>query len=225
MANLAVLPRVTDPRTLAEVSLLQASLELQLSRYSSCRTLLLRARVFYQLLGDSVGEAKVRLKLGNWYFFREQPQKAIEQLRPALEFDLSAAPRIALAIYLNLARFQVFARHLEEAEVCLDIVEQCGGVLRGTEAIYPGWTRGCLLLEQGNWGEAERLLLRARERLMSSGEHFDAAMLAIDLSRVYQQQGRIEQVHQTMRPVESMLQTESFAKEASILMSRLRQSA
>lgn len=174
----------------AQVLVLKASLWRLQNRLTEAERLLRRALSIWLSAGESRRAVEAMIVWALVYQEYGEPERSIRLLREASELPAAVRdPRLALAIYHNLATCLLDAGKLLEAQGVLlfnrELYERVPGtVLRGR------CIEGQLAGELGRTAEAEALLTEARDAFLEQGLIYDAALVTIDLAQVSLQAGR-----------------------------------
>ena len=76
------------------------------------------------------------------------------------------------------------------------------------------WTEGRVLIALGRLAEAEAVLLEVRDRFIEETMAFDAALVSLDLSTLYLQQGRSEETRRLTAELIPVFQSHEIYHEA-----------
>jgi len=188
---------VTDPEILARIDDLEGSLRIDQRLFPEAEALLRRAIMLYRLVGASVEEARVLVKLAMSFEIQGRTQMAIETVEMALR---SLTPERTLRLYVcarfNLAWYLTSLREYQEAERLLAEDREHYRQLREpwTE-LRLSWLIGRIDAGYGKAEAAERAFLTARDGFIAQGIGYDAAMISVEeLAPLYLRAGRSAEV-------------------------------
>lgn len=197
--------------------------EIIIRRFARCNLLLTRALIYFQLLGNAVGEAEVRCKLSALHYLRHQPEESVRWAMGAMELHLGDRPRLAGALSHNIARGQIDLGNLDLAEPYLDVAMTLQNQFTSFESSYPIWTLGLLLLERGDSVGAQAQLLAATSTLQAGGHRLEAAAASCDLARSYLRQGDSRAAHEAVKPYLDILNATDLSQNHRLYVDRLRE--
>jgi len=188
---------VTDPEILARIDDLEGSLRTDQRLFPEAETLLRRAIMLYRMIGASVEEARVLVKLAMSFEIQGKTEMAIETVEMAL---LSLTPERTLRLYVcarfNLAWYLTTLREYQEAERLLAEDQKHYRRLRESwTELRLSWLIGRIDAGRGETEAAERAFLVARDGFIAQGIGYDAAMISVEeLAPLYLKQGRTAEV-------------------------------
>ncbi|HEV7671233.1 MAG TPA: hypothetical protein VGS22_22170 [Thermoanaerobaculia bacterium] len=201
---LTQLAGVTDPSVIARMDHLEASLFLNLRRFSETEKLLDRAKILYGLVGALAEVARVEITRSLLFLESAQPLRAAQAARevlqsPAVEDD----QRLYLWARINLARALCETKDLRAAKRILDQDEprhsQVGEPLM---QLRYGWIRGRIASAERNLAVAREHFSAVRDGFIAGGLGYDAALVSLDLALASLRAGQPELVR---RLAEEML--------------------
>jgi tetratricopeptide (TPR) repeat protein len=208
---------VTDPRVIAQIDHLEGSLRKDQRRFSEAEALLSRAAMLYRLSGETLGIARVLLKLGSLFFYKGLPDRAIETVRAALEvFPLEADPRLYLNGRHNMATYLTEAGRFHEAADLLEIdAPLYARFPEPWTQLRLSWLQGKIAAGVGDVPAAERLFLETRDGFVRQGIGYDAAMVSLDLALLYLKDGRTGEVRRVAEEMVPLFAAQDVHREAT----------
>ena len=205
-----------DPLEKAFLLLLQASLLGHRQRFPEANRLLDRVVRIGRRSGDLHLCGKALITQGFLAGMAHEPELSLKLLREGLPLvDPEAEPRLLVAAYHNLILGLTESGAVEEATELLEHsrprYEHLGDRMN---LIRLTWLEGKIALARGELGHAEALLLDARDQLAQRGLGYDAALLSLDLARVYARQGRGAEMRRLAGEILPIFQSREIRREA-----------
>ncbi len=188
---------VTDPGVLARIDDLEGSLRKDQRLFPEAETLLRRSIMLYRLVGATVDQARVLIKLAVAFHLQDKTETAIETTLAALH---SLTPEENLRLYVcaryNLASYLTDLGEYQDAERLIAADYQHYARLREPwTQLRLTWLIGRIDAGYGKSEAAERAFLTARDGFIAQGIGFDAAIVSVrDLAPLYLREGRTEEV-------------------------------
>lgn len=204
----------------AEILDLKSSLRRAQRRLDEALGLINRALSLYREAGEEHGIAKLQLK---WAKILEESgdlSGAIDLLRrTAEEIDPSREPRLSTYGRFNLLIALLLAESYEEAERLLPATE---GLLRGMgqplDLVRLRWVEGNIHLGCGRLGPAEAAFREAQKEFLERQMGYDAALVSLDLARLYAQEGCIEDLKRLAAEMMPVFQSRDVHREAILAL-------
>jgi len=205
-----------DPLEKAFLLLLQASLLGHRQRFAEANRLLDRVVRIGRRSGDLHLCGKALITQGFLAGMAHEPELSLKLLREGLPLvDPEAEPRLLVAAYHNLILGLTESGAVEEAADLLEHsrprYEYLGDRMN---LIRLTWLEGKIALDRGELARAEALLLDARGQLVHRGLGYDAALLSLDLARVYARQGRGAEMRHLAGEILPIFQSREIRREA-----------
>jgi tetratricopeptide (TPR) repeat protein len=207
---------VKESEALGRIDHLEGSLRMDQRRFNEAEELLVRAVMLYQVVGDSIGIARVLLTLGGLYFFQGHLFLAIETTQAALRgVNSKSQRRLYLYGRFNLARYLVEARDPNQAALLLAEDEARFAALpEPWTQLRLKWLKGKIALAQHDSVNGEALLIQAREGFVEQGVGYDAAMVSLeDLAPYYLSEGRTADVKRLAEEMFRIFQAQDVHRE------------
>lgn len=185
-----------DPRIVAEILSLEASLRLDQRRLEESLALVDRVLYLYRKEEDRAGLAKVLLQKAK--ILQESGDLpgatgAVQESLLVLDADRDA--RLFAYARHNLCRFLVLAGRFEEAGQLLPEVRNLlGSAGEPLDLLRLRWTEGILAHGLGRSGEAEKAYRTVQREFLRLGKGLDAALVSLDLAVLLWEQGRTEEL-------------------------------
>lgn len=218
---------VTDPEVTARVDELEGTLRKDQRRFTQAEELLLRAELFYQLMGERQGVVRVLLTLGITYNQQGRFPQAIEATRAAIHrMPSDASPRLLLCARFNLA---YYLAKVGEFDQSLELLEQDEEGFRKFPDPWTQlrviWLRAETVQGQGDLKEAEKLYRQSFEGFLEQGIGYDAALVALHLALLYLRQGRTAEVKRLARQMIPIFQAQDIHREALAALALFQKAA
>lgn len=200
----------------AEVASLEASLRTDQGRYGDAVQLLGRAEALYRSSGELAGLARVLVQRGQAQHLDQDLEAAHESLTKALNLiDPEEDRHLYLCAVGNCCQYLCAAeRHREAGELLERHAAMIGEHSEPWFDHRVSFLRGLIASGLGNLEEAEALFLRTRDELAAQGQAVDAALLTLELSLLYQRQGRTAELRDAARWIVSVFEAEAMSREA-----------
>lgn len=218
---------VADPKVTARVDELEGSLRKDQRRFAEAEELLVRAEVFYQLVGDGAGAVRALLNLGAVYNIQGQPGEAIQATRAALQrVPANSKPRLYLGARYNLTYYLSRAGQLDEAAELLEQdAERYRELAEPHFLLRVAWLRGDLARSRGEDEVAERSYREAWEGFIARGIGYDAALVGLDLALLHLRQGRTAEVRLLAEEMFPIFQAQDVHREALAALALFQEAA
>lgn len=213
---LAQLGCVTDPSVIARIDHLEASLNLDLRRFSEAERLLDRAKILYNLVGSLADVARVEITRALVFLEAGQPLRAVQAARDVLQSPAAEEDeRLYLWARINLARALFETKDLRAARKILDQDEarhaKIGDPL--THLRY-AWIRGRIAAAERDLAGARNHFLAVRDGFVVAGVGYDAALVSLDLALASLRLGRPEVVSQLAKEMLPIFSSQDIHREA-----------
>lgn len=184
------------PAIRAEIDTLEASLFATRRSFPPARRLLASARASFLELGDT--ESFVRVLLKDAYVCREagEPEEALRLVDEALPYlDDASNPQLLLCALHSRMVASVDLELFDQVQSLLPrvrrLTEEFGGEI---DLVRLRWVEGEIAAGLGRLAEAAEIFETEREQLLARGLSIDAALISLDLCRVYRRQGRVSRL-------------------------------
>jgi tetratricopeptide (TPR) repeat protein len=221
LANVGKLER---PEAQAEIVSLAASLRRGQRRLEEALRLVDLAIQLDSEAGDEHQVAK-RLFLKGTILFqigrREEAigavKQALERVDPQRDLLLYVAAEHTLLCYLADAGYVTEARkRFEEAQDHYDCLEG-----EWSLQVRRRWLEGNIARGFGETEQAERSLTAVRDSFLERGNGFDAALVSLDLARLYEDQGRLDKLQEQAEAALPIFRSLDLHREAAAALALL----
>ena len=205
-----------DPLEAAFYRLLKASLCGHQQRFPEAFRLLDRVQRTARRCGDLHLCGKALITRGFIAGMAHEPELSLQLLRQGLGLvDPGAEPRLVVAARHNLILgLTETGRHQEARELLEDSRPLYQHLGDSMNLIRLTWTEGKIALGCGELDRAEAMLLEARGELTRRGLGYDAALLCLDLARLYARQGRGAEMRRLAEEMLPIFQSREIGREA-----------
>lgn len=182
----------TDPEELAKHTYLLGLLAKDQRRYERALGLFARARVLSEEIGDRDKLARILNSTGTLRMERGEPDEALPLLIEASALvEQVGDERLTLFVRSNLA---ICLADLGDFEGAAEIFDECRDQYAAAADSYvrlrARWLEGRIAAGLDDAERAESLLAGARMEYLERGQHYNAALVSLDLAALYARQGR-----------------------------------
>lgn len=187
-----------DPRLLARLSDLAASLACAQRRFDQAFRLLDIGYSIYLKLGDRHSAGRVLIARGLYAGYTGDPLEGIRYLVHGLNtIDRAKEPKLAFQALHNIVLLRVELGEYEEARRSLQQMRPLYARFNDDlDDIKLRWVEGKIAAGLGEFEEAEEAFAESRDRLDRAGLGYRAALVSLDLVSVWLQQGRTAEIRQ-----------------------------
>lgn len=205
-----------DPIEKAGLLLFRASLRGNQQRFREAFRLLDRVAAIGRRCGDRHLVGKALITRGFIVGVANEHEAAIRLLREGISrVDPTAEPRLTIAAHHNLILFLFEGGQEQEALELLDrarpLYERIGDRMA---LLRLRWLEGKIALSLGDGERAESILLEVRKQLVEQSIGYDAALLSLDLARIYARQGRGAEMRRLAEEMIPIFQSRDIHREA-----------
>jgi tetratricopeptide (TPR) repeat protein len=197
---------------------LQASLRRAQRRFDEALSLLRRAGGIFLRFGERHRAGRTLVKMSTVHRYAGSPEKAIPLLYQALDLiDPAREPRLVLVAWHNLIDDLAEAGQLMQAQKLLVKTRPLYRKFPEAWARHPRkWVEGRIARGLGQSGRAEELLLAARDGFLAEGpgSAYDVALVSLDLSLVYAEQGRAAELKRLAEEMVPIFSSRQIHREA-----------
>jgi tetratricopeptide (TPR) repeat protein len=205
-----------DPLEKAQVLLLKSSLRGNQQRFREAFRLLDRVVAIGRRHGESQLCGKALIMKGFLVGVANDPDAAVRHLTAGIrQVDPLSDPRLFMVAQHNLVLYLTESGRHDEAlrllESARPLYHQVGdqmGLLRLR------WIEGKIAMARGHFPAAEEILRGVRQELIERELGFDAALLSLDLARIYAQQDRSAEMRRLAEEMIPMFQSRDIHREA-----------
>ncbi len=204
----------------AEILDLRSSLRRAQRRLDEALDLIDQALSLYREAGQEHGIAKSLLQRAKILEENGDLTGAIDLLRRTTEeIDPVREPQLSAYGRFNLLTALLLAEHYEEAERLLPAIE---GPLRivgqPLDLIRLRWVEGNIHLGRGRRGPAEAAFREAQKEFLERQMGYDAALVSLDLARLYAQEGCVEDLKRLAAEMMPVFQSRDVHREAILAL-------
>jgi tetratricopeptide (TPR) repeat protein len=205
-----------DPRILAEILSLEASLRLDQRRLEESLALVERVVDLYKKTEDRGGLGKALLQKSKILLESGRSEDAVGAVRESLlEIDPDRERGLFAHAHFNLFNFLTRGGSLEEAARLLPEVrrlyQEAGGRV---DLLRLRWTEGLLAHGLGRTGEAEAAYRAVQREFLDLGKGLDAALVSLDLATLLWEQRRTDELKELAAEMMAVFESREVHREA-----------
>jgi tetratricopeptide (TPR) repeat protein len=204
----------------AEILDLKSSLRRAQRRLDEALSLADEALSTYRDLGDGHGIGKALLKQAKILEEMDDLSRAINLLKEAVdEIDRTKYPRLFFYARYNLLGCLVLAGLFGDAEQLLPEVKGLfGESAQPLDLVRLRWVEGNIDLGLGRLGPAEAAFREVQREFLERQMGFDAALVSLDLARLYAQEGCTEDLKRLAAELMPIFQSRDVSREAILAL-------
>lgn len=204
----------------AEILDLKSSLRRAQRQLAESLDLVDRALVLYRQNGHRQGIGKALLKKAKILEELGDLTGAIELLRESSsEIDPSHEPRLFTYSRYNLLGCLTLAGEHEEAERLLPGVRDLfQGIAQPLDLVRLRWAEGLIHFGLGRRGPAEAAFLEVRHEFLERRMGYDAALVSLDLARLYAQEDCKDELKRLARELMPIFEARDVHREAIVAL-------
>jgi tetratricopeptide (TPR) repeat protein len=204
----------------AEVLDLKSSLRRAQRRLDEALVLANEGRFIHEDLGDRRGIGKSLVQQAKILEEMDDLSHAIDLLqRAANEVDPRSDQRLFLCARYNLLGCLTLAGHYEQAEVLLPEVQNLfHDAAQPLDLVRLRWAEGLIDLGRGRRGPAEAAFREVQREFLERQMGYDAALVSLDLARLYAQEGCIEDLKRLAAEMMPVFQSRDVHREAILAL-------
>lgn len=205
-----------DPRVLAEILSLEASLRLDQRRLEESLALVERVIDLYREKEDRASLGKALLKKAKILQESGDLPAAIGAVQESLlELDVDRDARLFAYARYNFFRFHVLAGRFEEAGQLLPEVRNLlDSVGEPLDLLRLRWTEGILAQGLGRTADAEEAYRAVQREFLRLGKGLDAALVSLDLAILLWEQGRTAELKKLAAEMMTAFESREIHREA-----------
>jgi tetratricopeptide (TPR) repeat protein len=205
-----------DPRILARMADLGASLACAQRRFDEAFRLLDIAQATYLELGDTHAAGRVIISRGLYAGYTGDPLDGIRYLIHGLNtIDRAREPKLAFQALHNILLLRVELGEYEEARRTLQQMQPLyQRYLSDLEQVKVRWMEGRIAAGLGELDEAEAAFLEARDEFDRVGLGYRAALVSLDMVAVWLRQGRTAEIRQLVAQLMATFRAVGVEREA-----------
>ncbi|HYN20486.1 MAG TPA: hypothetical protein VE078_05970, partial [Thermoanaerobaculia bacterium] len=205
-----------DPRLLARLSDLAASLACAQRRFDEAFRLLDIAYTIYLKLGDTHSAGRILIARGLYAGYTGEPLEGIRYLVHGLNtIDRSRDPKLAFQALHNILLLRVDLGEYREARKTMrqmrPLYERYLSDLEWTKV---RWMEGKIAVGLGELDQAETAFRQASEKFDRAGLGYRAALVSLDLVGVWLHQGRNAEIRQLVAELLATFRAVGVEREA-----------
>lgn len=204
----------------AEILDLKSSLRRAQRRLEEALELADKALYLYRENGATRGVGKVLLQKAKILEEMGELDEAIALLLeiPA-EIDPSGEPRLFAYARFNLVCAFILAERFGEAERLLsEVVGLFSGIAQPLDLVRLRWAEGNIAFGLGRRGPAEAAFLEVRHEFLERRMGYDAALVSLDLARLYAQEDCKDELKRLARELMPIFEARDVHREAIVAL-------
>lgn len=214
-----------DPRLLARLMDLTASLYIDQRRFADAFELLDRVYAIHQSLGDRHAAGRALISKGISASYALETEEAVRLVGQGLRLiDAGRDPKLALAAVHNVISFLVDRGEVERAGSLLEasrlLYSFYGAPL---DALKMTWLEGLIAAGRGEADDAERLFREAQRSFLEMDLPYTAALASLDLAALWLRQGRTEETRNLVEELLATFRVLDIRREAIAALLMLRE--
>lgn len=216
-----------DPLEWARLLDLKASLRRAQRRFEEALQLLDEVIAICRKTRERHLEGRALISKALIYDYASEPEQAVPLLSDALEkIDRQQEPKLLFSILQNLTLSLVALGEYERASAMLPQARQAA-IEFGTadDLTRTLWVEGLLDLGEQRFVEAEGKLKSVRDRYIEMGIGYNAALVSLDLAKVYLLQGRSPETKQLAAEMHPIFVSRDVHREAIAALLVFQQAA
>ncbi len=216
-----------DPLEWARLLDLKASLRRAQRRFEEALHLLDEVVGIYRKINEHHLEGRALISKALIFNHASEPEKAVPLLFEALEkIDRSKEHRLLFNILQNLSLSLVTLGQYDQAAVLLPQARQAAVELGTADDMTRTlWVEGLLDLGMHRFSDAEGKLQKVRDRYVEIGIGYNAALVSLDLAKVYLQQGRNDETKRVAAEMHPIFVAQDVQREAIAALLVFQQAA
>jgi len=169
----------------------------------------------YKRAGDRHLHGRALISQAMIHSYAGEPEKAIPLLLQSRDMiDPAREPQLDLMIQNNLLFGLVEAGRVEEAEALAPEVVRAAAETSQPERAHCRWNEARLDIVQGRVEVAESKLRAVREEFVEQGHGYNAALVSLDLAKLYLRQGRTAETRRLAVEMHSIFSSRDIHREA-----------
>lgn len=205
-----------EPRVLARIMDLTASLYTDQRRFAEAHRLLDWVYSIYWQVGDTHSAARALISRGLSLGAAFESEKAVAFLRQGILLaDAAREPRLIFQAVHSLLWFLLDCGQVAEVERLLLVAKELYEVhAQGLVAPRAQWLEGRVAAGLGQDGRAEQAFLQVRESFRQARRPYDTALVSLDLAAVWLRQGKTAEVKDLVDEMVAIFQALNIQREA-----------
>lgn len=215
-----------DPRLLARILDLTASLRIDQRRFDEAYKLLDWVHYIFLELGDSHDAGRALISKSNAASYAMDLSEAIRLLGLGLMLiDTEREPHLVLAVVHNLAYHMIDDKQIEEARRLMwqsrDLYATYGGRI---DQLKARWLEGRIAMRQADHAEADQAFREVRQGFAEVGVTYDIALVSLELAEIWLEQGRTSEIQALLDDTVTIFRTKGIHREAIATLLMIRES-
>jgi len=216
-----------DPLERARLLDLKASLRRAQRRLEEALALLDEAIEIYRKTRDRHLEGRALISQSMIHSYADAPERAVPLLFRALEIiDSEEEPRLLHTIFNNLSfNLVALGRYEQASQVLPEAHRTAREFVTLDDSFRALWVEALLDMGQEHLDDAEPKLRSVREHFIKSGIGYNAALVSLDLAKVYLLQGRTEETKRLAAEMHPIFVSRDVQREAIAALLVFQQAA
>lgn len=208
----------------AEILDLKSSLRRAQRRLDDALGMANQALSLYRECGESQGIAKLLLSRAQILREKGELEEAIEVLRESsASVDVMRDPRLFAYSRYNLLSCLTLAGYFEEAEGLLREVRDLFRNSQPLDLVRLRWAEGLIDLGLSRLDPAEAAFREVQREFLDREMGYDAALVSLDLARLYAQEGRTEDLKRLSAELMPIFRSRDVHREAILTLLMFQQ--
>jgi len=215
-----------DPLERARVLDLKTSLLRAQRRFDSALAMIDQVITIYRRIHEPHRQGRALLSKAMIHGYAGDQEKGISLFFQALDLiDREKEPRLVYVAFNNLLVDLTETGRYEEARAILPEVYRLAVTGTRRDWLNVCWSEALLEIALGNLGAAETKLHLVRDEFVAQGIGYDAALVLLDLARIYLLQGRTAETRQLAVEMHEIFVSREIHREALVALSFFQKAA
>ncbi|HZF11585.1 MAG TPA: hypothetical protein VFE33_22580 [Thermoanaerobaculia bacterium] len=215
-----------DPLERARVLDLKTSLLRAQRRFDSALSTIDQVISIYRRIHEDHRQGRALISKAMIYGYAGEQEKGISLFFQALDLiDTEKEPRLVYVAFNNLLVDLTETGRYEEAKTILPEVYRLAVTGTRRDWLNVCWSEALLEISLGQLDSAEAKLRLVRDEFVAQGIGYDAALVLLDLAKIYLRQGRTSETRQLAVEMHEIFVSREIHREALVALSFFQKAA